>query len=159
VYDTLNKMINDDELATTGGADVTRCCDGAPVESLRTRRRTKLLLTFGSPLDKIAFLFHIQSGGRAGEAREALASATQPLITDTERPPWVNVWSPQDIISGDLDFYDLPDKSNHSRVKNIIDPHATTLLAAHTQYWQNDLIYCWIRNVIGSQSWSGETCE
>ena len=40
--------------------------------------RTKLLLTFGSPLDKTAFVFATR--GDASEARGRLAEARQPLI-------------------------------------------------------------------------------
>lgn len=103
-------------------------------------RRTPLLLTFGSPLDKTAFLFHVDSGG--GDAREALASSVQPLIIDLRYRPksWINVWSPFDIISGALNFY--------GPVDNQKDDRATTPIAAHVQYWDNDLIYRHILNAL-----------
>jgi hypothetical protein len=132
VYDTLNRIINDDELT--------------PDSSVSARTRTQLLLTFGSPLDKVAFIFHVQSKGQGGDALEALAAAKQPLITSTHRPRWINVWSPADIISGPLDFFDQPDKRNANPVCNVVDPEAATLLAAHTQYWKNSLIYQILRD-------------
>jgi hypothetical protein len=58
-YDTLNGLLNEDVSRST---------------------RTQLLLTFGSPLDKTAFLFRAQS--EFSDVREALAAATQPLIVD-----------------------------------------------------------------------------
>jgi hypothetical protein len=107
--------------------------------------RTPLFLTFGSPLDKTAFLFAVQAEGTS-EAREALAGSVQPLILSYENRParWINIWSPWDIISGPLDLYDYPlgasDEKNEQRVQNAIDPDATTLLIAHTEYWKNPLV-------------------
>jgi hypothetical protein len=69
--------------------------------------RTKLFLTFGSPLNKIAFIFRSQV--RENGVRELLASAKQPLLEENHayRPEmWVNVWSRNDIISGPLHLFD-----------------------------------------------------
>ncbi len=124
-YDTLNELLNED--AIHGGR-------------LAVAARTKLLLTFGSPLDKTAFLFASQ-GSRTSETREALAAVVQPLI-QTARPfPWVNVYSPNDIISGYLDFYDNPGTAAADCVQNKRDPDATIPLVAHTEYWHNALVW------------------
>jgi hypothetical protein len=127
VYDALNGVIMDDQLAGhTSAVD-----------------RTRLLVTFGSPLDKIAFIFASQ-WVRATETREALAASFQPLVLDYQKFrkfPWANVWSRADIISGDLDFYDDLKKSNGQQVVNIIDERATTPLLAHIEYWQNPLLF------------------
>lgn len=128
VYDALNALIMDDELANRQN---------------RAVERTKLLVTFGSPLDKIAFIFASQLV-QATETREALAASFQPMILDYDRfrsIPWVNIWSRADIISGDLDFYDDLAKSNGREVRNLVDKHATTPLLAHVEYWQNRLLY------------------
>jgi len=128
VYDALNALIMDDELAQ---------------QPARAVARTRLLVTFGSPLDKIAFIFASQ-WVRATESREALAASFQPLILDYERfrgIPWVNIWSPADIISGSLDFYDDPAKSNGRGVRNLVDGRATTPLLAHVEYWDNRLLF------------------
>lgn len=110
--------------------------------------RTPLFLTFGSPLDKTAFIFAVQARGTS-EAREALAGSVQPLIQDYALRPakWINVWSPWDIISGRLDLYDLPADLHDfpvgtlgRRVRNMRDLEATTLLIAHTEYWKNPLL-------------------
>ncbi|MGA2214415.1 MAG: hypothetical protein ABSH31_14160, partial [Bryobacteraceae bacterium] len=42
--------------------------------------RTRALITFGSPLDKTAFLFRTQSNHPRDEMREELAASVQPLI-------------------------------------------------------------------------------
>jgi hypothetical protein len=134
-YDTLNQLLDQDTISDTGGLDVLN--------------RTKLLLTFGSPLDKTAFLFSLQREKTSRE-REALAAAAQPLIVDPKfRDPgkfeWINVYSHNDIISGRLDFYDPPTHSKTrqliSPIKNIEDQEATTLLAAHVEYWDNQLVF------------------
>jgi hypothetical protein len=142
VYDTLNQLINEDIAAAASGQG-----------SLDVAARTPLLLTFGSPLDKTAFLFGTQT---ATEAREALAATKQPLIQAYRYRPqqWVNLWSTWDIISGSLDFYDPPccehdeliqdDDNllrNAKRIENVKDLEATTLLAAHTQYWKGNQLF------------------
>jgi len=126
-YDALNQLIREDN---EGGA------------GLDVVRRTRLLLTFGSPLDKTAFIFSLQ-GKRTSEEREALAASVQPMITDDRNRPatWVNVWSPWDIISGDLTFYDNPQGSADRKVKNVRDEDAVTPIVAHTEYWQNPTVY------------------
>ena len=126
MYDALNRLMIERQLA--GG-------DPAEIAS-----RTRLMLTFGSPLDKTAFIFGTQGSG--SEAREALATSLQPLIErEALRPQWVNIYSRWDIISGPLDYYDRRDRSNRNPVKNIKDDKASTLLAAHVEYWRNPLIF------------------
>lgn len=132
-YDALNQLINEDELA-----------DDESTASLDTVKRTLLFLTFGSPLDKTAFAFGAQRAQSA--TRYALAATTQPLIRDTRhRPPWVNVYSPWDLISGALEFYDPPRRPDRSpdpkAVSNKSDPDARTLFLAHLEYWEGALIF------------------
>ena len=137
VYDALNKLILEDHAAT---------------ESLDVSGRTPLFLTFGSPLDKTAYLFAVQGHGTS-EARESVAAAVQPMIQSYDGRPtrWVNVFSRWDFISGNLKFYDHPQatseaegnallKRNPKRVENKADPDATTLLMAHTEYWDNEAV-------------------
>ena len=126
-YDVLNRLILEDR---------------ATNDAINAVSRTALFLTFGSPLDKTAFIFSIQGHGTS-EARESLAASVQPLIEHYKYRPrkWINIYSPWDILGGHLDLYDPligadPDK----KVRNKVDPDATTLLAAHTEYWQNKLM-------------------
>lgn len=135
-YDTLNRLIGEDLLVPPGAL--------AP-RPLHVARRTCLFLTFGSPLDKTAFVFGAQS--RLTEGRSALAATVQPLLLRGDhRPfPWVNVWSRWDPISGPLDYYDPPGRpatrTAPAPVDNQIDPAATTLFVAHLQYWDGALIF------------------
>ena len=104
--------------------------------------RTKRLITFGSPLDKTAFLFRTQVSS-ARNLREALAARQQPLILDyTKFRPletfrWINIYSPADIISGSLEYYDVEGLPGYNGVINVKDPEATMPLLAHVQYWNN----------------------
>jgi hypothetical protein len=128
-YDVLNRMIQEDETAAGAGR-------------LEVVARTPLFLTFGSPLDKTAFVFGA-AGKDTSEAREALAASVQPMIQDYAFRParWVNVFSAWDIVSGSLDFYDPPGSTDPKRIQNLRDPLATTLLAAHLEYWENPLLF------------------
>ena len=98
-------------------------------------QRTRRFVTFGSPLDKTAFFFRAVDAVRA-PVREGLAASVQPLlIYRPSAPPtfdWVNLHSPHDIISGELDLYPAVD--------NRPDPQADTPLFAHVQFWSNELL-------------------
>jgi hypothetical protein len=130
-YDTLNALINHDQLNAN---------------ALDVIARTKLLLTFGSPLDKTAFVFASQKS-ETSDTREALAATLQPLIQayDPYRDiNWINVYSPRDIISGKLEFYDDPNAEDYDgqrKVNNVIDRDAMIPLAAHIEYWNNTTLF------------------
>jgi hypothetical protein len=137
-YDTLNSRINWDQIEC--GFE------------RRVVPRTTHLITFGSPLDKTAFLFRTQVSS-ARNLREALAARVQPLILDYQkfRPlgtfQWINIYAPADIISGQLDYYDASDTADLTdvnRVTNIVDPEATTPLLAHVQYWESATLHHWL---------------
>jgi hypothetical protein len=110
--------------------------------------RTRALVTFGSPLDKSAFIFRTQVGKKVDWIREQLAASVQPLIVDYAqyRPAtftWINIWSPMDIISGELNYYDDPKKTVRNTppaVVNMIDPQARVPILAHVEYWKNDTL-------------------
>ncbi|HEU4456683.1 MAG TPA: hypothetical protein VFR81_26685 [Longimicrobium sp.] len=133
-YDTLNGMLNEDRVL--GGA-------------MEVEKRTRALVTFGSPLDKTAFIFRTQL--KNASYREALAAAVQPLIEpvapDEDAPPrgrripWRNVHSPFDPVSSFLRYYDPPagagDPPGHVRVDNRPDRRAAIFGYAHLQYWDN----------------------
>jgi hypothetical protein len=135
-YDGLNRLILEDGAA-------------APDQVLHVVDRTPLFLTFGSPLNKTAFIFGAQGHGTT-EARESLAASVQPLIQDYKFRPdqWINIYSPWDIISGYLDLYDLPGSTSSKKVKNLADPEATTLLMAHTEYWNDSLLVRTLYNAL-----------
>ncbi|MEO8665534.1 MAG: hypothetical protein ABI462_08545 [Ignavibacteria bacterium] len=133
-YDTLNAIINE-FMATDGNSPAAD--------------RTKLLLTFGSPLDKTAFIFRNQKDNLP--VREALAEATQPMIQNYKYRPeeWINIYSNLDIISGYLDYYDDPHMKEDSpegkkywskKIKNIKDWSCWIPFAAHNQYWKSKVL-------------------
>jgi hypothetical protein len=132
-YDTLNAIINLDQTSATPN-------------SRRVVERTTQLITFGSPLDKTAFLFRNQSNHIADPLREQMAAASQPIILDyhayRSSLVWTNLWSFADVISGSLGFYDadnLPPNYPH-HVQNIKDPAAWIPFAAHVQYWKGSTL-------------------
>jgi hypothetical protein len=132
-YDTLNSLINQDQVC-------------GPSQKHRIVERTRALITFGSPLDKTAFLFRLQAKKEEQWIREKLAAAVQPLIVSYNYRPvsftWVNIWSRMDIISGSLDYYDdraqapCPDSCVH----NICDRAAWVPFYAHVQYWKGKVL-------------------
>lgn len=140
-YDTLNALINLDNTS-------------AAVDRRGVVHRTRALLTFGSPLDKTAFIFRMQASTLQDWIREQLAASVQPLILDYVRyrpippmvpPPgfeWFNIWSRMDIISGELNYYDDPalPANRLPCVINERDPNARIPIVAHVQYWTNPLL-------------------
>jgi hypothetical protein len=123
-YDTLNALLRTDDVHNG---------------SLNVSSRTGALITFGSPLDKIAYLFAIQ---RNTELQEALATTVQPLLADyTVRPRWINIHSHHDIISGSLQYYHSELVPPDKRVQNVIDPDARVPFAAHVEYWENPMLW------------------
>jgi hypothetical protein len=131
-YDTLNALINLDNVCSSG-------------QRRSVIERTRALITFGSPLDKTAFIFRLQAKYEQDWIREQLAASSQPLIVSYEdyRPltfKWVNLWSPMDIISGSLEYYDDPAgaPTPEQRVENIVDRQARVPFAAHVQYWRGE---------------------
>ena len=133
-YDTLNAMLRDGQTAAM---------------PLDVARRTRSLVTFGSPLNKTAFIFSTQMH-EGDEVREALANAVQPLIQSYDHRPeqWINLYSSEDWIGGKIEFYDdhvvpatsagarsVDDAIVEKRVRNVEDLYANTPLGAHTEHW------------------------
>lgn len=129
-YDMLNQLLCEDAIDRQAGR---------PTRDVA--RRTPLFLTFGSPLDKTTFVFAIQHR-RTSQAREALVASAQPMLQGYEWRPqrWVNIYSPWDLISGSLEYFDLPGSSDPRRVTNLRDREATTLLMSHVEYWETGLL-------------------
>jgi hypothetical protein len=123
IYDALNALINHDEVNGAG---------------LGILERTKVLVTFGSPLDKTAFIFRRV----IKPIREKMAESVQPLIADYANRTfkWFNVYNKRDIIAGSLEFYDLPNSKEPGRVVNLEDNDALIPVLAHNEYWENRVI-------------------
>lgn len=132
-YDTLNALINENLLASQRP-------DGKPCDPVK---RTKAFVTFGSPLDKTAFLFRNQARPQ-DVTREALAALKQPMIVHYDFRPetWINIYSKFDIVSAALYYYDPEgaDEGGGKRVRSYRDPEANIYLAAHSHFWENALL-------------------
>ena len=132
-YDAYNALLNDD-LAS---------CDGLSNGALKIPDRTALLLTYGSPLDKVQFLFRAHRTV-LHQAMARLQGAQQPMLQRVEYRPqqWVSLWSPWDFFSGRLDFFDTsPVDTTPGRPRpprSYVHNHEMTELAgdllAHTHY-------------------------
>jgi hypothetical protein len=129
-FDALNAMLLEENLH--------------PESDLRVVDRTTLLLTFGSPLDKIAYVYSTLST-ETDMTREALAGAAKPLISEPATRAnlaWINLWSPNDVIGGPLNYYDPPAAPPIvPPVVNVRDPDATTPVVAHGEYYEHPLLY------------------
>jgi hypothetical protein len=122
-YDTLNRLLLEETWHP--GSEV--------------RARTSALITFGSPLDKTAFVFRSQKPF-AAEVREALAAGLQPLIADSlyrDTLVWRNFWSRADWLSGSLAYYDPNPPVATWQVQNARDDYASIPLLAHVMYWRS----------------------
>ncbi len=133
-YDTLDDAINR-EIRAGGWGQATN----PPRDVIR---RTKLLLTFGSPLDKTAFIFRTQQLRRENDIREALAANMQPMILSYAYRPrrWINLWSPFDWISGVIDYSDQPDPPRDRCVHNVRHRGSVFAPLAHVDYWKRPLL-------------------
>jgi hypothetical protein len=123
-YDTLNAIINQDLLDGSGRKAVAR---------------THALITLGSPLDKVAFLFRQKA--KVAFMRDVLSAAYQPMIQSYNHRPrwWINIFCKTDIISGSLEYYDDPARARTEprRVMNFRDPYGKwNPKSAHTDYWK-----------------------
>jgi hypothetical protein len=132
-YDTLNAIIACDETSSSP-------------RGRRVVERTRHLITFGSPLDKTAFLFRNQSNHIQDPLREQMVAASQPLIQNYKNYrrflTWTNLWSRKDVISGSLGYYDADHVTEEDpiHVQNKEDPAASIPFYAHVQYWTGQLL-------------------
>lgn len=110
------------------------------------------LITFGSPLDKIAFFFREQTGKDEYIRRQILEHlhsfkakplsfennalpVANPLKPKLDSIPWVNYYAHNDPVSGHLDFYRIREKDN------IRLELPQRWGAAHTGYWTSEHFY------------------
>jgi hypothetical protein len=146
---------------------------GSRVLTFAEVRRLGGLVTFGSPLDKIALMFWPRWEEKAGEdpdlaqwhqrrteyrqgllahfhgirgLSEALQlpkAVKQPSTGSLADLPWLNVHHPDDLIAGHLDAF--------AGVENLqITPKTTATFAArrtaeaHESYWAHPAVYAWL---------------
>lgn len=149
VAHSLGSVIAYEMLNTLISFELTHCAD----DLSNIASRTRLFLTCGSPLNKIAFLFRFQSGtGKMPRWRELLNNYRQPLILEHDsrhRPQrWINISCFPDWISGRLRYYEPAGEDLHTnaatafehyRILERFDPDGIIPLAAHTQYFKHRL--------------------
>jgi hypothetical protein len=117
------------------------------------------LITFGSPLDKIAFFFHERVEGDKKVQRQVLSNLHgfrtlslpqdkdeidigNPMTFKLDKTRWLNFYHPEDLISGKLDFYALNGQSFKHLVSsdgNIKITDHFSKLRAHSCYWGEHL--------------------
>lgn len=111
------------------------------------------LVTFGSPLDKVAFFFRERSKSDQVVKRHMLkhyhsfrAKDWDPIPQNgvlvqngiksyLDRVPWLNFWDPKDPIAGRLDSYRL-DRGDNTQCNQ-----GAKWGAAHTRYWNYKFMY------------------
>ncbi len=145
-YDALNRIIH--EVNAKSGIE-------KPQISETDAKKIIGLVTFGSPLDKVAFCFseletrsskkgdpdpyvrrHVMAHFHGFKARclqkdgQDVAKITDPERFALQKTTWLNFYHKKDRISGHLDFYDLTSKNNihiKGKFKRTAD--------AHDGYW------------------------
>ncbi len=145
-YDILNWLLS------------LQLCGEKPPCVEHVEKRTRLFLTCGSPLNKVAFLFRFNVGFLGMKVwRDRLSNYKQPLILDHKWRPhrWINIWSYPDWISGPLTYFEWPEPSKRElldwigtpagkslvpvalEIQNLPDPDAFIPLMAHTEYFNH----------------------
>jgi hypothetical protein len=121
---------------------------------LRRELRRKVgkveFITFGSPLDKIAYIWRSESGG-ADILKTQLVADRQPLISREEvraMVRWQNVYAKYDIVAGSLEYYDSQEKPQYN-VINIEDVENKAPIASHNEYVNHDGLVQAIRTALG----------
>ena len=143
-YDTINRLIRD-----------TRAAGPAPETPAADLGRLRGLLTFGSPLDAVYYFFRTNVGAKQPVRAQILSSlhgfrkrSSARTYGDFAFAPyeipklpgcrWLNVYSPTDLISRKLIFYEVDEQ-----VRRLYpwDPGR-----AHLAYWRDKEFY---RQVVG----------
>ena len=136
-FDTLNRI--------THAANIDR-------EKWRSVGKIEGLITFGSPLDKIAFFFREHTPKGQYIRRQILAhfhcfknrdlnlqkdeievdNPIAPLLDDVK---WINFWDKKDPVSGHLDFY-IVDENIELHMKDEKSGKDVKFGLAHTKCWE-----------------------
>lgn len=142
-YDTLNTLFRNEILYNNDKSYYSKID-----LDFDTANRTGAYITFGSPLDKIAFNFEHQQ--EKYNIRDGIVSALQPMISDYNFRPkkWVNIHAGMDLFSGHLDYYDDESIPKDKQIENITDTECREFILAHNQYWDKNLLYKTVLNYI-----------
>jgi hypothetical protein len=144
VFQMLDRLLRDGytvvvfahSLGSVVGYDVV---NRALLDQRRYRGRIGGMVTYGSPLDKIAYLFQLED--RFGDRiRNTLVASRQPLVwEDTRRDiVWWNVQARYDIVGSRLIYYNVEPNArwNHRLydVRNYDDLTNLVPILSHTRY-------------------------
>ena len=108
------------------------------------------LVTFGSPLDKIAFFFSEQTKDNESLRRQIIAQyhgfrklpyilkekekkLDQTIELLLNKVQWINFYDVKDKVSGNLDFYEVDE--------NVDLEMESTVAEAHMNYWNNKKLF------------------
>lgn len=126
------------------------------------------LITFGSPLDKIAFFFRERSSPEESIRRQLVAALhsfrareqvgegeAQPIASRIERKleaiPWLNFYDPRDPVSGHLDYY----REVANRELNL----GAAWGIAHVAYWQDATFHREVLAALGGYCDPSRACS
>jgi hypothetical protein len=106
-------------------------------------KRTRVFLTCGSPLNKIAFLFRFQMIGKKFPSwRELLNNFKQSLIVSHDSihrlQRWINISCPPDWISGRFTYYELPTEE-----RDLKESEAISQRVIYEVEDKEGLLPCW----------------
>lgn len=149
--DRLNKMMNVDETLRKQASKI------------------KGLITFGSPLDKIAFFFDEKINRKKQNIRYAitsqlhgfkrvnvdLATLENSVKQYFEHVTWLNFWTKPDPVSGHLDVYRDLENIELDFTDKIRGPKwisSKLSIQSHSLYWQSDKMYQKIIDILGDGS-------
>ena len=125
------------------------------------------LITFGSPLDKIAFFFRQQVGKNAYIHRQMLnnlhgfkksplddpdydpgmeefSEVKNEVVNNLDHVKWINYFDRQDPVSGHLDLYKV-DKNRQLEMNELFG-------VAHVKYWDFDEMYIDMLEFLGNNN-------
>lgn len=172
-YDTLNRM--NIEMNARGSERLKE--DGQQLAA----ERIAGLITFGSPLDKIAFWFrdHVTSDQilrrqilhqlhsfkakwtvlyeEVMVKQKGIKLSHEGIRPQLDHLPWVNYFSRLDPVSGHLDYYAIPEEDNVDLEFAPDSRYGTKWGAAHIAYWEdagmfNDIV----KRFLGGTSKTGK---
>lgn len=147
-YDALNRLLRDARARGGEGRDRLEKLEG--------------LVTLGSPLDKVYYFFREEVGDDQSVRAQLLSSLHAFRKRSSGRDygryhfaryegrghfpnlRWLNVWSPMDVVSGRLDFYELRDGRDRQLRRDYWNP-----IAAHNRYWEDEEVYRAFRDLCG----------
>jgi hypothetical protein len=164
-YDAINRLAT----AQRAGVDGTGNAQLTEDEKQLTKNdfdRLRGFYSFGSPLDKVVYLFHKTTSSRSPVLSQIHSSLTSFKRRSSKRPygpyefakyeiqvpngfRWRNAWSWGDVLGHRLDFYELVAGDADEETWRKSQPHFDYIpLVAHTAYWKDPDFYADVREFV-----------